>query len=584
MASKNLNTVAGFEDAVRRFGASRALGQEDRGEWQWTSYRELGEQVDRVRGGLASLGVSRGDRVALVSDNRIEWAVISFAAHGLGAALVPIGQAQGLEEQRFIIRDSGAKVVACATDDLYERLAASTGEIPTLEQRIGLALPSSHPGSFRRLLEIGATKPAPVIDLRPEDTATILYTSGTTAAPKGVMLSHRSVVSNVIALSRAVSITSADVSLSVLPWSLSFGHTCELQTMLRLGARIALVSSVDKLLPQLGEVQPSVLVAVPQMLQLVYDHLHQAIRSKPGMIRALFETGLELQRKQRERELGFADRLKLEAAERTVLGPLRQRLGGNLRYIFCGGATLSMEIAQYLTDVGLPVYEGYGLTEAGPVVTLNRPGTVRLGTVGKPLPGVEVEIDTSRGAADEQGEIVVRSPGVMSGYHGEEALDGSVLRTGDLGFLDSDGFLHITGRLDDEYKLDNGKHVVPSRLERELRLSRYVRAAVVYGEGRPHNVALVVVDVDALSRWAEDRDLHFPDTAAMLASPRVKSHIMAEIGERSGGFRGYERIRDALLVTENLNADGGMLSAAQKLRRGAMLDKYGDELARLYER
>ena len=481
------------------------------------------------------------------------------------------------------MEDAGAKVVVCASNDEFDRLAALTGELPQLEQRVGLSLPASHPNGYHNLLSIGRDTPHPGVEVDSDDACCILYTSGTTATPKGVVLSHGAICANVEALTRAIPLTRSDVSLSVLPWSSSFGYTCELFVMLRVGGAIALSSGLHSFFGELGEVQPTVVVAVPQVLQAIHQEIARSLRSRPQMIRKLFATALELRRAEETRKLRLPERLALEAAERTVLAPIRHRLGGKLRYIVCGGATLSMETARYLVDVGLPVFEGYGLTEAGPVVATNRPGATRLGTVGRPIDGVSVEVDTDQGGEDGQGEIVVRGPSLMTGYHGHpdataDVLRDGGLRTGDLGFVDGEGYLHITGRLDEEYKLANGKHVVPSRLEHAIGLSPYIRAAVVCGEGREHNVAIVVANVDALNTWAAERELHFPDTAAMLDSSRVKRHIMAEIGEHSGSFRAYERIRDVVVVAESLSTEGGLLSASHQLRRAALMDKYADRL------
>jgi long-chain acyl-CoA synthetase len=565
--------------SVARHGASPAIGSKDGGAWRWTSYRELGEMVARMRGGLRARGVTHGDRVALAADNSLAWAVVAHAVYSLGAVLVPTPPAQSRVEQARVIGDSGAKLIVCGERALFERLA----ELGAVE-RVGIDLPADHPSSYLGLLRAGAADAAAV---RPEDAACILYTLGTEGAPKGVMLSHRSIASNVAALLTALPLSHGDSSLSVLPWALSFAHTCELSAMLSLGAPIALASSLDRLVAELGEIHPTMIVAVPRLLRSLYERFRREIGAKPAVIQALLERGMRLRRAEHERKLTFSERVVLESADRAVLGPVRARLGGKLRYLFCGGATLSLEVGQFLDDLGLPVYEGYGLTEAGPVVTINRPSHKRLGTVGKPLPGVTLRIDESRGAEPGQGEIVVTSAGVMMGYYRRpaetaEVLQDGALRSGDLGFVDKEGYLHITGRLIEQYKLESGLAVTPARLEEPLRGSAYIRAIMVHGDGRPHNVALVVVDVDALSRWAEDRDLNFASTAEMLASPRVKSHILAEIGERSQGFKSYERIRNVVLCAESFTTHGGILTPALELRRDAALSKYGEAIAALY--
>jgi long-chain acyl-CoA synthetase len=568
--------------SVARHTAAPAIGVKDSGAWRWTSYRELGDQVAQVRAGLAAQGVGSGDRVALSADNRLEWAVVAHAVVSLGAVLVPIPPAQHRTEEARIVADAGAKLVVCAEGELFARAAALPGVA-----RVGLDLPAEHAASYQRLRAEGRAQPVPAAAVAPDDAACILYTPGTESAPKGVVLSHRSICSNVDALLGALPLGPGDSSLSVLPWSLSFAHTCELQAMLSLGAPVALASSHERLVAELGEIQPTVLVAVPRLLRAIYERVRRDIAAKPAVIQTLFARALKLRRAEHDRRLSFAERLMLDGAERAVLGPLRARLGGKLRYLFCGGATLALEVAQFLDDLGLPIYEGYGLTEAGPVVTINRPGHKQLGSVGRPLPGVEVSIDAALGPEAGQGEIVVASPSLMLGYYRRpeetaEVLREGRLRTGDLGFVDADGYLHITGRLVEQYKLESGLAVTPDRLEEPLKGSRFIRAAMVHGEGRPYNVALVVVDVDALSAWAEERDLHFASTADMLASPRVKSHMLAEIGERSQGWRSYERIRDVVLCAETFTAQGGILTPALELRRDAALSKYGDAIAALY--
>ncbi len=581
--------------SAARFGPRPLLGQKHGDHWTWTSYRELAELVNHCRGGLASLGIGRGDRVALVSDNRLEWLVATYAAFGLGAAVVPMAQAQAAAEWHFIVEDSKATTLICATRAIRDACAELPDRLTTLTQLICCESTSSASPCFEELMKRGRDTPTPPpIRPAPQDTATVLYTSGTTGKPKGAILSHANICSNVEALAAILPLSSEDQSLSILPWAHAFGQTCELFTMMRVGGSMALAESSDALIRNLAEVRPTVLIGVPTIFNRIVDGVSRQMSARPKVIRKLFVTGMELSAKRRRQSLGLTERAALATADRMVLSRIRDQLGGKLRYAFSGGAALSTRAIELFETLGIPIYEGYGLTEASPVVSTNSPRSRRFGSVGKPLPGVVLTVDgiaagDQRQGDSRHGELVVHGPGVMQGYLDRAQAtaaaftDDGGLRTGDIGYLDDEGFVHVVGHRDERYKLDNGKHVFPTALEERLRQSPYIVNLMVHGDGRDHNVALVVVDLDALNQWASQRELHFDDTAVLLASERVKSHILAEIGELSGDFRHYERVRKVALIATSFSAENGMLTPTRKLKRQAIMAEHGDRLAALYD-
>lgn len=590
--SGSATTVWGaLSAAVERHAREPLFGQKRRDGWQWQSYRDFGREVLELAAGLTALGIGAGDRVALISDNRPEWAAVAYACYRIGAVVVPMYEAQSPDDWAFITRDAGAKLVFCAGQHVYERAAAFTnGASADGAARVAMRVPTGHEDSYHKLLVRGRRDPlaADAPTARAQDPASILYTSGTTASPKGVVLSHANIAENVEALLAAIPMSSDDRSLSLLPWAHSFGHTCELHAMLTLGGSIAL-GSVDKLADDLMAVHPTVLISVPAIFNRIHDTVSREMAARPPVIRKLFDTGLSLLRDKRHRKLKLSERVTLEAADRLVFSAIRARFGGKLRFAFSGGAALSTEVARFIDDLGITVYEGYGLTEAGPVVSTNRPGAHRIGSVGRPLAGVSVSIDHAETDDPDDGEIIVRGPSVMLGYHARpdentrsRSADGG-LRTGDIGRLDGDGFLYITGRLKEQYKLLNGKYVVPGPLEEALERSTYVKRVMIHGADHGYNVALVVVNLDTLHRWAEGRDLTFNSTAELLSSERVKSLILAEIGERSERFKPYERVKKVLLVDGDLTTENGMLTPTLRIKRRAVVATYHNQLEALYQ-
>lgn len=579
------NLVDLLSRSCERFADRPAFATKRGGRWEWTSYRQLGELTARCRAGLRGLGVGRGDVVAVVAGNSIEWAVAAYATYGLEAALVPLYEAQRPSEWEFILRDCGAKVVFARTGKPYEHLAEARSGLPTVEHLIGLGLPGSDPSSFESLLEVGDRAPIEPGDPAPTLTAGLIYTSGTTGEPKGVILSHGNLASNAATGAEVFPLTPDDRLLSFLPWAHSYGQL-ELNWALTQGAALALNDHIERLLPNLAEVKPTVLVTVPRVFQLVYEAVRNDMAQRSPMVRKLFEGGVRYaNRKSRGERGGALGWLQLAVDDKLIFSKIRERFGGRLKYVLCASAALEKEVAEFVDAIGLNVYEGYGLTETSPMVTANVPGARRLGSVGKVIPGVRIVIAPVAGGPPGQGEIVVYGPNVMQGYHNRPAeneraftADGG-LRTGDLGYLDDDGFLYIIGRIKEQYKLQNGKYVMPGPLEERLKLSRYIAHVMLHGANRPYNVALVALDAAAVRVWASEHGITLEDPAR---DPRVERLILDEILRLSALFRGYEVPRRVLLTASEFTTGNDLLTPTLKLRRRKIEQRFGAALAAVY--
>ena len=583
------NLVDMFERSVKAYGPRELFGTKKNGQWVWTTYAETGKLVDDFRGGLASLGIKAGDRLCVISNNRVEWAVIAYACMGLGASVVPMYEAQLAKEWAFIAEDCSAVGVVAATKEIYEKCLELPAKAPTLKHILGLALPKTDPLSFEALLEAGAKAPVPSIHPEPKDTACFIYTSGTTGNPKGVIMSHGNIISNVNAVQGMLPLGGDDRSLSFLPWAHSFGHTVELHCMLSRGASIALCEAVDKIIPNLAEVKPTLLMSVPRIFNKIYDGVNKQMSEKPAIVRSLFQAGMRASTKQRKGgELSLVEKLTLAVADKVVFGKIRDRFGGRLKYAFSGGSALSKDVAQFIDGLGITVYEGYGLTETSPIATANRPGAHRIGSVGQPIPGVKVVLDKTKADDGKQGEILVYGPNIMVGYHNRDAenkevfTDDGGFRTGDLGVIDDDGFLYITGRIKEQYKLENGKYVAPAPLEEQLKLSPYIINAMVYGDNRLFNVALIVADLDVVKKWAGEQGISADSPEKLLENSRVKELLQAEVDKASGTFKGFERIKKITIIGDDFTTQNGMLTPSLKVKRRVVWGKYAPLIEALY--
>ncbi|HEX2671353.1 MAG TPA: long-chain fatty acid--CoA ligase, partial [Polyangiaceae bacterium] len=531
-----------WEQSTERHGPRELFGTKHNGAWHWITYAQFKLEVDALRSGLAALGIRQGDRVALIAGNRVEWAAAAYATFGLGATFVPMYEAQPLEDWAFILHDCEAKLVLGSNAEVLDQISSVRDRLPNLAHVIGLDLPEGDPRSYQRLLATGKAEPRPVHHPAPGDDACFIYTSGTTGAPKGVILTHWNIASNVIASGELFPLRPTDRSLAFLPWAHAFGQTAELHMLFSVGCSLGLNDEIPNLVANLAEVKPTILIAVPRIFNRIYDGVNQQMRDKPKPIQALFHAGIRAAtRRSRGSALSFSERLSLTLADKLIFKKVRQRFGGRLRLVVSGSAALSKEVAEFIDALGIDVYEGYGLTETAPVVSVNRPGHRKIGSVGKPLPNVKVVIDTQITGDPKNGEIIVYGDNVMHGYHRRPEEDAKIftpdrgLRTGDMGYLDEDGYLYITGRIKEQYKLENGKYVVPSPLEEELKLSPYIGNVMLHGANKPHNVALVVLNQVNLAKWAEREGIKLGDPTS---DPRVRELLRGELEKHSKDIRG----------------------------------------------
>ncbi|HEX6273383.1 MAG TPA: long-chain fatty acid--CoA ligase [Polyangiaceae bacterium] len=580
------NLVDLYEQACRDFGSREVFGTKKDGTWSWLSYAEFGRKVDEFRAGLASLGVGAGDRIAIIANNRVEWAVAAYATYGRRGAFVPMYESQLPDEWIFILRDCGAKMVIAATAEIYETLEKRRVECPALEHILGLHLPASDQRSFLAVQARGAGNTTPPEQPAPNEVADFIYTAGTTGEPKGVVLTHKNFVANLNAVNELFTMDPGDRSLAFLPWAHAFGQMAELHSLLSQGVAIAINDEIPNLVNNLSEVRPTILIAVPRIFNRIYDGINKQMADKPAPIRSLFRAGVAAAtRRSRGEPVGVLSSMARSLADALIFKKVRAKMGGRLRVVICGSAALSKDVAEFVDALGIDVYEGYGLTEAAPVVSVNYPGHRKLGSIGKPLPNVRVVIDTEVTGDPVNGEIVVYGDNVMQGYHNRPAENAAAftadggLRTGDMGRIDEDGYIYITGRIKEQYKLETGKYVVPSPLEEELRLSPYIANVMLYGDNKPHNVALVIPDREAITRWATQQGKTLGDPAT---DPAVRELLRAELASFSERFKSYERPKDFVVVNEDFTVESGLLTPKLSVKRRNVLARYGGALEALY--
>jgi long-chain acyl-CoA synthetase len=437
------------------------------------------------------------------------------------------------------------------------------------------------PGSWSDLRAIGAARPVDASSPEPSQIAGFIYTSGTTGKPKGALLSHDNILSNIKAVHGLVKLSPEDRYLSFLPWAHSYGQTVELHMLLSWGASLAINDELPRLVENLTEVKPTVLVAVPRIFNRIYEAMTRELAGHPGILQRI------AQRLRSEPSRAAGEMVTLDADDRGIVQAIRDRFfGGRLRYAFTGSAAISKDVIALIDALGISVYEGYGLTETSPIVTTNWPGARKFGSVGQVIPGVRVRIDRSVTSDSRHGEIVVYGPNVMRGYHNRPEENAAALRsdgglrTGDLGYFDDDGYLFISGRIKEQYKLENGKYVMPSPLEERLKLSPFIANIMIYGDGKPCNVALVVPNAQALQVWAQKQNVIL--AADPIRDDRVRALLNAEIERLCDDFKEFEKPRGVALLAEDFTIANGLLTPTLKLKRAEAVARYRKVIDELY--
>ncbi len=590
------NLIDWWEESVVKFADRKLFGTKNKnGVYEWVTYKEVGTRINNLRAGLAQLGIGNGDVVGVIANNRVEWPVAAFATWGRIARFVPMYEAELVQIWKYIIADSGIKVLFVSKPEIYEKIKDFPKDIPTLKHIF--IIDSDGENSMAALEKKGAAKSVAPKSPKAEDVAELIYTSGTTGNPKGVLLMHMNFTSNAHAgLKLYPELYENDVvTLTILPWAHTFGQSAELFAIIRLGGAMGLAESAKTIINDIVSVKPTFIVAVPTVFNRIYDGLWNKMNKDGGVARALFVMGVEAAKKKRELadkgQSDFITNLKFKLADKIVFRKIKERMGGRLIGAMTGSAAMNIEISKFFFDIGIPIYDCYGLTETSPGATMNGSIAYRLGSVGKAIDKVKIVIDNSvveEGATD--GEIIIYGPNVMKGYHNRPedtkvALtpDGG-FRTGDRGRLDKDGYLFITGRIKEQYKLENGKFCFPVSLEENICLASFVQQAVVYGLNRPYNICIIVPDFDVLLHYAKEKGL--PTDIKMLVERQDIIDMISEAVTKQlkGKFGGYEIPKKFLILPEPFSLDNGTLTQTMKLKRKVVLDRLNDRIEALYKK
>jgi long-chain acyl-CoA synthetase len=580
-----------------RFDAKLAVKYRKLGLWTTLSYARFYDRALMVARGLRKLQIEPGDKVAILSENRVGWIIADIGILCAGAITVPVYPSNTPEQVEYMLINSEAKLVFISGRAQYRKLLKIRERIPKLQLVVSferfLGDPALPLTTFYQLSEIDdpiqdeerAELEAVIDSIGPDDLTTIIYTSGTTGIPKGVMLSHRNILLDVrYTIDKAQLLSEDEVFLSFLPLSHIFERSIGYYLPMMIGAMIAFADSIEKIAENMIEVQPTTMVCVPRLFEKIYSRIYEYVHQLALYKRKLFRTALSIGRRYIHgkfvaRELSLWTSFQYAVADRIIFTKLRKRFGGNMKFCCCGGAPLDREINEFFWIIGVPILEGYGLTETSPVVCNNNFEEVRFGSVGTPLEATEIAIG-------DDGEVLVRGPQVMLGYYRdpagtEESLQDGWFRTGDLGRLEG-RFLFITDRKKDLIVTAGGKNIAPQPIENLLKRDKYISQAFVYGDRRPYLTALLVPTIERLLEFAMNNGVNYNDVEDLVVHEPVLRLYEQRVAEVNAQLASYETIKKFILLPRDFSLQSGELTPTLKLRRQAISDLYKERIERMY--
>lgn len=574
-------------------------GEDEAAQWRSTTYTETWRWITEVAMGLKHLGINDGDRVAIMSRTRPAWLTADLAAMSLGAVTCPIYPSSEPGQAAYVINNVGARLIFVENLQQYAKIEKIRAECPTLEHVVVIDDKGKLPPmavSFDDIFDLSAADGGELrewqerwSEFRRDKVATIVHTSGTTANPKGVVLTHGNIIHNFEAAIQAVDFNESDLFLSFLPLSHMTERAAGQVVPLGRGCTIAYAEpAIERLAANMAETRPTVMVAVPRLYERLYARVVSTVESGPGLRQRIFHWATGLGRQHYQNHLdGAADsfwlRAQLKVADRLVFHKIRARTGGRVRYFVSGGAPLSREVGEFFYAMGMLILEGYGLTETAPLLSLNRPDDFKFGTVGKPVAETQVRIDPA------SGEILARGPQIMQGYLNQPEETAAVIdadgwfHTGDIGELDPDGRIIITDRLKNIIVLANGKNVAPAPMEIALLTSKYISQAVVLGDEQPYTGVLIAPDFEEVGRWAAGNGLAEMPPEQLVDEPSVVKLIQSEVRAKLDGFAIYERPRRIALLPRLLTEEEGELTPSLKVKLRVVKQKWTGKLAHLFD-
>lgn len=567
------------------------------GEWVKTTYGDAGKIVENLAFGLASVGINPGDNVAILSTNQSRWALSDYAITGLGAASVTVYPTLIAPQIKYIISNSDSKLIFTEDQEQTAKVMEFIDETPELKTVVVMNDDTSDDKrviGFSDLMKTGAdfksqagfTFEERSKAIKPDDLLTLIYTSGTTGDPKGVMLTHKNLISNIVNGRKAIKIDHTDVFLSFLPLSHSFERMVGHLTAFSANGIVYYAESIDTVAADMQDVHPTVVVAVPRFFEKVHGRVIDKVSNDPALRQKIFYWALGVGQKSAKyltrgsKPTGFLA-FKFSLADKLVFSKLKERVGGKLRFFVSGGAPLSKAIGEFFASANIPILEGYGLTETSPVITCNRTELFKFGTVGGTIDGVEVKI------ADD-GEILCKGDNVMKGYYKNPEATAETIdkdgwfHTGDVGHLDDENYLVITDRIKNLIVTSGGKNIAPAQLENALILSKYIEQCLAIGDQRNFVSALIVPSQENLVAWAEENSLPSEDYATLIMHPQVMELFEAEVEQSMEDFARYEKIKKFVLLPELWTISGGEITPSLKVKRKVVIEKYAEQIEQIY--